>query len=260
MVVPHVAVSALVPVTPLVTLWSWRLLEAPGVCTTPVEFALVEFFAVPGLFWLGLWLSPIPVEFTASGLLWYMSLAQYCPCGVQPFQVCTSPGQWLSPAPVGFTHSGLLWPRLLAQTCFCKCPWSGSAPAEVPGCGLVLQRSLVLIYSHGGPRPMCTSTYRGPDSGLLPWRSQTNAQTHRGPGSGLVPGRSQTHTWISRGPGSGILSWSSEIHAQTCRGLSGPVPLIQWLLLYTCSSGFAVSGLLQPRLLTSHALHKLILN
>ena len=122
MVVPNVVVSALVPVTPLVTLWSWRLLEAPGVCITPVEFALVEFFAVPGLFWLGLWLSPIPVEFTASGLLWSMSLAQYCPCGVQPFQVCTSPGQWLSPAPVGFTHSGLLWPRLLAQTCFCKCP------------------------------------------------------------------------------------------------------------------------------------------
>ena len=46
---------------------------------------------------------------------------------------------------------------------------------------------------------MCTSTYRGPDSGLLPWRSQTNAQMYRDPDSGPLRQRSQTYAWSCRG-------------------------------------------------------------
>ena len=85
-------------------------------------------------------------------------------------------------APMEFAVSSLLWPRLQAQSCFCKYPWSGSAPVEVPGLGLVLQRSLAVIYSLGGPRLWCAWTCRGPGSGLLLQRSQTHAQTRRGLG------------------------------------------------------------------------------
>ena len=40
MVAPHGAVSARVPVIPLVTPCSLWLLGAPGVCSVPVEFAV----------------------------------------------------------------------------------------------------------------------------------------------------------------------------------------------------------------------------
>ena len=104
-----------------------------------------------------------------------------------------------------FTVSGLLWPRLSTQTCFYKSPLSDSAPAEVPGLGLVLQRSLALIFSLGVPDLVVPGlaedlaqaySLRGPrlmprptefsGSCLLPQRSQTHTQTHRGPDSGLA--------------------------------------------------------------------------
>ena len=75
-------------------------------------------------------------------------------------QAFSSLGYWLSPSPVEFATSGLCWPRLPAQTCFCKSPWSGSAPAEFPGLGLVLQRCLALIWDLGGPRLGCTLDLR----------------------------------------------------------------------------------------------------
>ena len=40
MVVTCGTINAVVLVTPLVTLCSWRLLSAPGLCNIPVEFAL----------------------------------------------------------------------------------------------------------------------------------------------------------------------------------------------------------------------------
>ena len=40
MVVPHGTVSAMVLVTPLVTLCFWRSLSDLGLCSTPLEFAV----------------------------------------------------------------------------------------------------------------------------------------------------------------------------------------------------------------------------
>ena len=116
MAAPRGVISAMVPVTPLVTLCSWRLLSTPSICSTPLEFMVLV----------------------------------------------------------------LLWNRLPAQTCFYKCPLSRSAPAEVPGLELVLQRSLALIYTLGCPRLRYARTHRGPGSGLLSQRSQTHVLTGKG--------------------------------------------------------------------------------
>ena len=110
---------------------------------------------------------------------------------------------------VEFTVSVLLRPSLLVQSCLD--PWSGSAPAEVPGLGLVLQRSLVPVYSLGSPRLRCTRLAED-----LP-----QAYPLRGPtkvcGSCLFPRRSQTHAQTSKG------HWF--------------LPSPQWLLPCTCSCG-----------------------
>ena len=135
--------------------------------------------------------------------------------------------------PVEFAVSGLLWSSLTAQTCFCKCPWSGSAPAEVPGLGLVLQRSLALIYFLGVPRLRFTWTCRGPCSELFPQRSQTTP----GPQRSWLPPRSQTHAQTH----SGLWLWPSS---------SAVAPR-------TCSyERFIVSVLLRPRSLTQSCLCK----
>ena len=57
---------------------------------------------------------------------------------------------------------------MLAQTYFCKCLWSGSAPAGIPGLGLVLQKSLALVFSLRDLKLRCIWTHKGPGSNLLP--------------------------------------------------------------------------------------------
>ena len=122
----------------------------------------------------------------------------------------------------------------MAQTCFCKCPWFGSIPAEVPslGCsckGLWFQSALSEFPCLGVPRPAedlahayslrsFRITIRPAEvsgSCLFPLTSQTNAQTHRGPGSGLLALMSQTHAWTHRCPGLDLHPLGSHIHVHT---------------------------------------------
>ena len=63
MVAPHVAVGAMVPLTLLVTLCSWRSLSAPGVFSAP-GCSLSQ--ACSGL---GSWLSPVSVDVPVLDLL-----------------------------------------------------------------------------------------------------------------------------------------------------------------------------------------------
>ena len=135
-----------------------------GICSCEIyvcSYLVYSSFSL--IVWLGLSVTLVINLLGAS-----RSKAQMVvPCGTVSGTVLVTPlvtlCSWKSlstprvcSAPVEFAVSGLLWSRLLAQTCFCKCSWSGSAPVEVPGLGLVLQRSPALIFSLGGPRLRCT--------------------------------------------------------------------------------------------------------
>ena len=151
-----------------------------------------------------------------------------------------------------FAVSGLLWSRLPSQTCFCKCPWSRSSPVEVPGLGLVLQRSLSLIFS------------------LLPQRSQTQVcpdlqRTWLTPTSSEVTDshhdlqRFLVHAYSLRGPRSKPRPADILVQAYSLRGPRlMPRPTEVLVLIYSLenlrlmpiSAAFYSSGLLVQQLLS----------
>ena len=117
----------------------------------------VEVVALRLLWRRGCWFMSAPAEVAISHQVQQRSLTW----------ACSLSGGSLVPAPVEFTASGLLWWRSWAQACFFRCLWLGPTPSGVPGLGQVLQGSLTQAYPVRGSRSKPEPTEVS-GSGLVP--------------------------------------------------------------------------------------------